>query len=60
MLLKMYDSEFLRLILKSNEKRKKEIKDEEIKKETEKVKERVKKLEEELAKIESHLKKHAI
>jgi len=60
MLLKTYDSEFLRLILKSNEKRKKEIEDEEIKKETEKVKARVKKLEEELAKIGQLLKEHAI
>ncbi|RLI12949.1 GDP-mannose dehydrogenase [Candidatus Bathyarchaeota archaeon] len=51
MLLEAYNSDFLRLILKSNEKRKKEILDDEIKKETEKVKARIKKLEEELAKM---------
>jgi len=50
LLLKVYDSEFLRLILESNEKRKKEIADEKIKAEVEKVKERVEKLERELLK----------
>jgi UDP-N-acetyl-D-mannosaminuronate dehydrogenase len=50
LLLKVYDSELLRLILKSNEKRKKEIADEKIKAEVEKVKERVEKLERELLK----------
>jgi len=59
MLLEAYDSDFLRLILKSNEKRKKEIVDDEIKKETEKVKARIKKLEEELAKMKL-FKEHAI
>jgi UDP-N-acetyl-D-mannosaminuronate dehydrogenase len=48
LLLKVYDSEFLRLILKSNEKRKREIADEEIKAEVEKVRERVEKLERDL------------
>ena len=41
LLLKAYDSEFLRLILKSNEKRKKEIMDESVKREVEKVRKRV-------------------
>jgi UDP-N-acetyl-D-mannosaminuronate dehydrogenase len=50
LLLKVYDSELLRLILKSNEKRKEEIADEKIKAEVEKVKERVEKLERELLK----------
>jgi len=40
-----YDSKFLRLILESNEKRKKEIKDEDIKSEVEKVRKRVRVLE---------------
>jgi UDP-N-acetyl-D-mannosaminuronate dehydrogenase len=48
LLLKVYDSEFLRLILKSNEKRKKEVKDKSIKKEVEKVSKRAKALEKEL------------
>ena len=48
LLLKVYESEFLRLILKSNEKRKKEIQDKSIKKEVEKVSKRVKALEKEL------------
>jgi UDP-N-acetyl-D-mannosaminuronate dehydrogenase len=50
LLLKVYDSELLRLILKSNEKRKEEIADEKIKAEVEKVKERVEKLERDLFK----------
>jgi len=45
LLLKAYDSEFLRLILKSNEKRKKEIMDESVKREVEKVRKRVETLE---------------
>ena len=45
LLLKSYDSDFLRLILKSNEKRKEEIKDESIRSEVEKVKRRVEALE---------------
>ena len=45
LLLKSYDSEFLRLILKSNEKRKEEIKDKTIKKEAEKVAARAQALE---------------
>jgi len=43
LLLKNCDSEFIRLILKSNEKRKNEIKDDIVKREIEKVKTRVKK-----------------
>jgi len=50
LLLKSYDSEFLRLILKSNEKRKSEITDEKVKEEIEKVKKKVETLEKELAK----------
>jgi len=50
LLLKMYDSEFLRLILKSNEKRKSEIKYENVKLEVEKIKKRVEALEKELSK----------
>jgi len=45
LLLKDYDSKFLRLILESNEKRKEEIKDENIKIEVEKIRKRVKALE---------------
>ena len=45
LLLNNYDSKFLRLILESNEKRKKEIKDEDIKSEVEKVRKRVRVLE---------------
>jgi UDP-N-acetyl-D-mannosaminuronate dehydrogenase len=45
LLLKSYDSDFLKLILKSNEKRKEEIKDESIRSEVEKVKRRVETLE---------------
>jgi UDP-N-acetyl-D-mannosaminuronate dehydrogenase len=48
LLLESYDSEFLRLILKSNEKRKEEIKDETVRLEVEKVKKRVQALEKEL------------
>jgi UDP-N-acetyl-D-mannosaminuronate dehydrogenase len=48
LLLKSYDSEFLRLILKSNEKRKEEIKDETVRLEVEKIKKRVEALEKEL------------
>ncbi|MGB9854575.1 MAG: GDP-mannose dehydrogenase [Candidatus Bathyarchaeales archaeon] len=49
LLLKVYDSEFLRLILKSNEKRKKEITDEVVRLEVDKVKKRAENLEKELA-----------
>ncbi|MEM3730876.1 MAG: GDP-mannose dehydrogenase [Candidatus Bathyarchaeia archaeon] len=49
LLLKSYDSEFLHLILKSNEKRKEEIKDETVRLEVEKVKKRVEALEKELS-----------
>jgi len=48
LLLKSYDSEFLRLILESNEKRKEEVKDERVRREVEKIKERVEALEREL------------
>jgi len=52
LLLKAYDSEFLRLILKSNEKRKKEVMDESVKREVEKVRKRVETLEKELIRRE--------
>ena len=45
LLLKEYESEFLRLILKSNERRKKEIEDEGVRAEIEKIKKRVEALE---------------
>ena len=48
LLLKVYESEFLRLILESNEKRKKEVEDKSIQKEVEKVSKRAKALEKEL------------
>ncbi len=48
LLLDIYDSEFLRLILKSNENRKKEIKDKTIRQETEKVKNKAEALQREL------------
>jgi len=48
LLLSAYDSEFLRLILKSNEKRKEEIKDKSIQKEVVKVSKRAEALEKEL------------
>jgi UDP-N-acetyl-D-mannosaminuronate dehydrogenase len=49
LLLKSYDSKFLRLILESNEKRKEEIKDKEIKAESEKVTARAIALQKDLA-----------
>jgi len=45
LLLKSYNSKFLRLILESNEKRKEEIKDENVKSEVEKIRKRVEALE---------------
>ena len=48
LLLSVYDSEFLHLILESNEKRKMEIKDQRVSEEVEKVKNRAKALQEEL------------
>ena len=48
LLLESHDSEFLRLILKSNEKRKEEVKDENIHSEVEKVKKRAEAFEREL------------
>jgi UDP-N-acetyl-D-mannosaminuronate dehydrogenase len=50
LLLNVYDSEFLRLILESNEKRKKEIKDTNVRNEVEKVRKRAEALQEELMK----------
>jgi UDP-N-acetyl-D-mannosaminuronate dehydrogenase len=50
LLLKAYDSEFLRLILESNSKRRKEIADKTVKREIEKVKRRVEALEKKLNK----------
>jgi len=50
LLLKSYDSKFLRLILKSNEKRKEEIKDNGVYEEVEKIKKSVEALENELVK----------
>jgi UDP-N-acetyl-D-mannosaminuronate dehydrogenase len=48
LLLSVYDSEFLRLILESNEKRKKEIKNRDVFEEVEKVKKRAEALQKEL------------
>ena len=53
LLLKAYDSEFLRLILESNEKRKEEVKDKTVEKEVEKVTARAKALEKELTERKS-------
>jgi len=50
LLLESYDSEFLRLILESNEKRKREIKDQNVSEEVEKVRKRAEALQEELMK----------
>jgi len=51
LLLKSFDSTFLRLILESNEKRKEEIKDESVSREVEKIRKRVEALEKWLLKI---------
>jgi len=51
LLLESYDSEFVRLILRSNEKRKEKIEDPEIVKEVSKIEKRVKALETELLKM---------
>jgi len=51
LLMGVYDSELLRLILKSNEKRTEEIKDKTVQEEVEKVKRRVQALERELEKV---------
>jgi len=48
LLLKSYDSEFLSLILKSNKRRKEEIRDEDVGRDVEEIKRRVKALEREL------------
>jgi len=50
LLLESYDSEFLRLILKSNEKRKTETQDKQVSEEVEKVRKRAEVLQEELMK----------
>ena len=50
LLLKSYDSEFVRLLLRSNEKRKEEIRNREISQEVDKIRERVKRLGTELVK----------
>jgi len=50
LLMSVYDSEFLRLILKSNEKRKTEIKDQNVSAEVEKVKKRAEALQKQLMK----------
>lgn len=50
LLLTVYDSEFLKLILESNEKRKDEIKDKEIREEVDKVKRKAEALQKELKK----------
>ena len=55
LLLKAYESEFLRLILESNEKRKEEIKDKTIKAEAEKVAARAEKLEKDLTRQKSEV-----
>ncbi|HVP26311.1 MAG TPA: GDP-mannose dehydrogenase [Candidatus Bathyarchaeia archaeon] len=54
---KAYDSEFLRLILKSNKEREKEIKDKNVRAEIDKIKTRVKRLEKDLVKLADE--KHA-
>ncbi|RLI67717.1 MAG: GDP-mannose dehydrogenase, partial [Candidatus Gerdarchaeota archaeon] len=51
LLLKSYESKFLRLILESNEKRKVEIKKESVRREVEKIRERVEALQRGLNKI---------
>jgi UDP-N-acetyl-D-mannosaminuronate dehydrogenase len=51
LLINVYDSKFLGLILESNEKRKKEIKDADVRKEVEKVKKRSEMLQKDLMKI---------
>jgi len=48
LLMQSYDSEFLRLVIKSNEKRKIEIKDETVQREADKIAKRVESLEKEL------------
>jgi UDP-N-acetyl-D-mannosaminuronate dehydrogenase len=53
LLLKSYDSEFIKLILSSNEKRKKEMENKEIAEEAKKIKDRVEALETKVIKIES-------
>ena len=50
LLLSVYDSKFLRLILDSNEKRKKEIEDSQVAEETEKIRKRAESLQKELLK----------
>ena len=59
LLLKSYDSELLRLILKSNEKRKLEVEDEQTREEIEKVRLRVEALERDIATLKPLLKKRS-
>ena len=51
LLLESYDSEFLKLILKSNEKRNLEIKDDSVRKEIKQINKRAKNLQEELMEL---------
>ena len=51
LLLKAYDSELLRLILMSDEKRKEEVEDEQVRKEIEKIRERVEAFERDIARL---------
>lgn len=55
LLLKAYDSELLRLIIESNERRKKEIEDKQVREEVEKIKERVLALEKELTALSTRI-----
>ena len=48
LLLKSYDSKFLRLILESNDERKEEIRDKDVRREVERVRRRAKALQREL------------
>jgi len=59
LLLECYDSEFLRLILKSNEKRKLEVEDKQTREEIEKVRLRVEALERDIATLKPLLKKRS-
>lgn len=60
LLLESYDSEFLKLILKSNEKRKEEIKEKSVKEEVEKVRKRATVLHKELVKRETNTQKRPL
>jgi hypothetical protein len=56
LLLKVYDSEFLRLILESNKKRGSEVLDENVRRDVEKVMRRVERLEKKIPKLQKFLK----